>query len=274
MHDLKEILKFTKELTVLYTEDDPNIQAELSAIFEMYFKKLYVGNDGQEGLNLYSTHHEELDLIISDIQMPNMDGLDMVSNIRETNDTIPVIITTAFNDQEYFLRSITCKVTRYLLKPVEEEALEVTLYDVAKSIVEHKEYLQFKEEAQRKEIKDTQDDAVSKISNVLSTPNIIFQDNRVEFYSSTFAELFEGSDINIDEITPQMNIFNEKEGFFRQLQQYKENPINNKFSRTVDGKEKIFRIEKKEIELKDSTHISEMYLLEDITMEENMFSIF
>ena len=269
MNEIEDILKYSKTLTVLYAEDDPNIQLELSSILEIYFHKVILANDGQEGLTLFK-QNPSIELIISDIQMPNMDGLDMIKGIRKLNDTIPVIITTAFNDQEYFIRSIDLNVTRYLIKPIEEEPMEKAFYDVSKSIFEKKEYEQLKIEIQNKELKNTQSDAVSKISDALSTPNIIFQNNKVEFYSTSFSELFIDTDVNIQNITPQSDIFNKKEGCFVNLEQYKDNPINNKYS--IGNK--FFRIERKLIELENSEFTSEMFLLEDITAEENLFSIF
>ena len=273
MINIEDIIKYSSELTVLYAEDDPNIQLEMSSIFEVYFKKVLVANDGQEGLTLFN-QNDNIDLIISDIQMPNMDGLEMVTEIRKTDGDVPVIITTAFNDQDYFIRSIDCNVTRYLIKPIQEEQMDKAFYDVSKSIVEKKEYHKLKEEAQKKQISDTQSDTMSKISDVLSTPNIIFQNNVVEFYSTSFAELFELKEIDLEKITTNQEIFDKKEGCFTSLEEYKQNPINNKFSIQTTNGNKLFRISKKEIELENRNHISEMYLLEDITAEENLFSIF
>ena len=273
MIDIKDILKYSNGLTVLYAEDDPSIQTELSSIFEVYFKKVYIANDGLEGLNLFK-EHDDIDLIISDIQMPNMDGLDMVSEIRKTDGDVPVIITTAFNDESYFIRSIDCKVTRYLLKPIQEKQMDEAFYDVSKSIIEKQEYIKLKEAAQHKQILDTQSDTMSKISDVLSTPNIIFQNNTVEFYSTSFAELFELKGLDLEKITPSQEIFDKKDGYFTSLDQYIQNPINNKVIIKTEHGNKIFRIDKKEIELENRNHVSEMFLLEDITAEENLFSIF
>ena len=271
---IDDIIKYCSNLTVLYAEDDPSIQTELRSIFEIYFKKVYVGNDGQEGLALFLANQEEIDLIISDIQMPNMDGLEMITEIRKSDQDIPVLITTAFNDQDYFIRSIDCRVFRYLIKPIKEAQMEQAFFDVGKFLFEKREYEAFKVAAQKKEVKDSQDDAISKISDVLSTPNIIFQNNVAEFYSTSFKNLFSESDIDVESITPQMDIFENKEGFFTRLEQYKENPINGKVSITTAEGNKIFRIERKEMKLENNDFESEMFLLEDITAEEALFSIF
>ena len=274
MVEIEDILNYSKSLVVLYAEDDPNIQAELSSIFEIYFGKVFIANDGQEGLDLFKENADAIDFIISDIQMPNMDGLEMITEIRKLDNDVPVIITTAFNDESYFIKSIDCKVTRYLLKPIQEEQMDSAFYDVSKSIVEKKEYEQLKLDIQKKEIKDTQDNAVSTISDALSIPNIIFKDNKVEFCSSSFSDLFKKKGLNLQSITPDSSIFDEKEGHFTKLNEYIKNPINNKVSIMTEHGNKVFRIERKVIELQNNESPSEMFLLEDITAEENLFSIF
>ena len=190
MINLEELTKDTKNLTVLYAEDDANIQNELVDIFNMFFKKIVVANDGKEGLELYNNHKEEIDLIISDIQMPNMNGLEMVEEIRKSDDETPVIITTAYNDQEYFIKSIEVKIDKYILKPINEEQMIDTFYDVNKRLLEKKMLKKLIKEKHERELKEKEQETIQKISNAFSSPAIIFKDNKVSYYTDAFARIF------------------------------------------------------------------------------------
>jgi len=86
------------------------------------FNNIILAEDGEVGLNLFLENIEKIDLIISDIKMPNRDGLSMVSEIRKLSKT-PVIITTAFNELDYLHKSISVGVSEYLLKPIKIKEL-------------------------------------------------------------------------------------------------------------------------------------------------------
>jgi len=102
---------------ILYVEDDGDIAAEVTEFLEKRVKKLYVAKDGVEGLEMYEKVYP--DLIITDVQMPRMNGLEMVAKIRQTNIEIPIMITSAYNDTNFLLDSINLGVDGYLLKPLD-----------------------------------------------------------------------------------------------------------------------------------------------------------
>jgi len=102
---------------ILYVEDDEDVLEEVSEFLEKKVAKLYVAKDGIEGLEMYEKYHP--DMIITDIQMPRMDGLKMIHTIREKDSEIPIIITSAYNDNDFLLQSINMGVDGYLLKPLD-----------------------------------------------------------------------------------------------------------------------------------------------------------
>lgn len=88
-----------KELTVLYAEDNPDARAAMMKSLEMLFKKVVCVSDGKEAIEELKQHR--YDLIITDINMPNLDGSKLIRTIRSICKTFPIIITTAhfeFND--------------------------------------------------------------------------------------------------------------------------------------------------------------------------------
>ena len=114
--------EFLKTLTILYVEDDDTIRDSLSNIFTKIFKKVIISNDGDDGLKQYIKYTKdknlEIDLIISDINMPNTDGLEMVQSIREFDQDIPIIFTTGHNESKYLMRAINLKISYYAHKPI------------------------------------------------------------------------------------------------------------------------------------------------------------
>jgi len=121
--------EFLKTLTVLYAEDDASIRNSLSNILKKVFKEVVVCEDGQEGIDKYKNYSQsiEFDAIISDINMPSKNGLEMVKEIRELNSEIPVIMTTAHGEANYLMEAIKVNVSGYSLKPIDTKELLQTV---------------------------------------------------------------------------------------------------------------------------------------------------
>lgn len=119
------ISTFLRGLTVLYVEDDPVISQRVAIFLRRRVGSLVMASDGREGLGAF--HDARPSLVISDVQMPGMDGLRMLEEIRGTEPTIPIIITTAFEQTDYMLRAIKLKVDRYVLKPIDPDLMEEAL---------------------------------------------------------------------------------------------------------------------------------------------------
>jgi len=112
---LKKINKtLLSNITVLYVEDEEMISEEVSFYFEKYVKYFHVANNGEDGLKLFK--ELQPDILITDIQMPRMNGLEMIKKIGPTS--VPIIITTAYSDIEYFLKAIELKICKFVIKPI------------------------------------------------------------------------------------------------------------------------------------------------------------
>ena len=105
-----------EDVSLLYVEDDEMTLEEISYFLKKYIKKLYIAKDGEEGLELYKKYKP--DIVITDVQMPKMNGLEMSEKILELNPNAPIVITTAYSDGEYLIRAIELKIDKYLLKPI------------------------------------------------------------------------------------------------------------------------------------------------------------
>jgi len=121
-------LEKLREITVLYCEDEHELLEVTTGILERIVKKIYTAADGIKGLDLYRRHADEIDIVISDISMPQMDGLEMTRHIKKSNPSIPIIITTAYSSAEHLLEAIDIHVDKYVIKPLDTQKLLVAMY--------------------------------------------------------------------------------------------------------------------------------------------------
>lgn len=108
-----------KSITVLYVEDSKFLLKITRSMMENIFLKVFSAQDGQEGLEIYQAHRQEIDLIITDLIMPTLDGASMVKAIRESKSDVPIIITTGFDDFLERERMIELSIDGFLSKPVD-----------------------------------------------------------------------------------------------------------------------------------------------------------
>lgn len=110
-----------KNIKVLYAEDEEGIRENISFVLSLLFKEVFVAKDGEEALELFE--EKKPDLLIFDICMPKMDGIEVLNKIRKSNKAIPIIVLTAHTEETYLFRAIELNITRYLLKPFSKDAL-------------------------------------------------------------------------------------------------------------------------------------------------------
>ena len=104
-------------LTLLYVEDDRDTQEQMKMLLEDDVKEFYQAFDGEEGLSMYKKLKP--DIILSDINMPILDGLSMIQKIKEIDEKQPIIIVSALDDRENLLKSINIGVNFFAPKPID-----------------------------------------------------------------------------------------------------------------------------------------------------------
>ncbi len=112
-----------KTITALYVEDEEQIKNIVSSLFGNLFARIIVAADGKDGLDQFNQHKDEIDIIITDINMPKMNGLEMCEEIRKINTSVPIIITTAHNDKDFLHRAIKVGISDFVTKPMNMEVL-------------------------------------------------------------------------------------------------------------------------------------------------------
>lgn len=115
----------TKNLHILYVEDDEVARENGIEYLENYFNHIHSASDAFEALKLYREYLP--DIIITDIQMPKLSGLEFVKQIRKENKETQIIVMTAHSDIAYLLQAIELHLIKYLIKPVQESAFKEAL---------------------------------------------------------------------------------------------------------------------------------------------------
>jgi len=110
---------YLDDTTILYIEDDLATQKLIEKILKRHCKEVYVANDGAEGLELYQKLHP--DIVLSDIVMPHMNGIEMSEKIRTLNPKQIISLFTAYNEPEFKAKASQLQIDAYILKPFDEK---------------------------------------------------------------------------------------------------------------------------------------------------------
>ncbi len=178
-------ISILKNITILYAEDEKDLREVTHQILKGFTKKQYIAQNGQEGLELFKQYENEIDLIITDVNMPILNGLDMIKEIKKINLNIPIIVATAFSNKEYLLEAIDIGVDKYVLKPIDIAKL---LQVMSQSLIYH-------------ELKDLYTDRLTNLPN----RNKLKKD--LENYNTNLMAL-----LDIDEFATVNDLFGEKIG--------------------------------------------------------------
>jgi len=129
-------VELLKQFSVMHVEDDTSVRESLMRFLKRRFDSIFSAKDGAEGLELYIENKP--DIVITDIQMPVMDGIEMSRRIKELNPDALVIITTAFNEKPYIQKTEELGITDYLKKPVVKDDLMQALRKCAEILLSRK----------------------------------------------------------------------------------------------------------------------------------------
>lgn len=125
---LHDLIKHTKKLNILYVEDNIEVQTQTVKMLKSFFNSICVADNGKIGLELFldNLYH----IVITDIKMPIIDGLSLIESIRKTDKKIPIIVLSAHDDKDYFLKTINAGIDGYILKPYNLKQITETLTNI------------------------------------------------------------------------------------------------------------------------------------------------
>ncbi|NLY04350.1 MAG: response regulator transcription factor [Campylobacter sp.] len=119
-----------KELKILIVEDEKDIRESMAEALEEIFGEVITAQHGDEGVKKFKKYSPHV--IITDISMPIMNGLDMTKAIKEISSSTPIVALSAFSEKEKLLKAIDVGVDKYLLKPIDMDELLVAISELAK----------------------------------------------------------------------------------------------------------------------------------------------
>lgn len=158
MEHIDELMKLSQNLTVLYVEDDPMQREEIAEILHDFFKVVILAKDGQEGLDKFLSYKDENgdypDLVITDISMPKLTGIEMSKMVLEYNAEQLIIVFSAYNDTNYLLDLINIGIDSYLVKPMRAEPFLQVLRRASRKVNYRKMAMQYTEELEKLAYRD------------------------------------------------------------------------------------------------------------------------
>lgn len=134
--DLKELKKNLAPFSLLYVEDNTELQEKAATFFGRLFTTMYRANNGEEGLRIFKAHKPSI--VITDIQMPIKTGLEMAHDIHEIEPQTKIIVTSAYDEKEYLLKGISLGISGYLVKPLKAEEITSLLWEIAHTLNEER----------------------------------------------------------------------------------------------------------------------------------------
>lgn len=130
MIDVKDLYKYSKELDTLFVEDDNILREEFMVLLNTLYKNVDVAKNGIDGLDKFT--HKKYHIIITDINMPQMNGIDMITKIRELNPEQKVVVISAHNESNTLISLIKAGVHNFLIKPIIQEDVIKALYSISR----------------------------------------------------------------------------------------------------------------------------------------------
>jgi len=130
--NLKELANMSKDIRLLYVEDDNDARTTTLNLLKNFFTEITTAVDGADGLKKFK--ESRFDLILSDINMPSLNGLEMLKEVRKIDSNISVLMLSAYDDSKYFMQAIELDVDGYILKPLNHDQFVNVLYKIVQKI--------------------------------------------------------------------------------------------------------------------------------------------
>ena len=213
--NLQDILHYSKDLNVLYAEDDEQLLQETSEALEDFFASAETAKNGLVALEKYKEYYKEnseyYDILITDINMPLMGGVELIKEIHKINVDQSVIVISAYNDSARLIELINIGITHFIMKPLSPTQLMSVLYQSSKLVSNQKQLIRYRKELegmnknlddkvreQAKEIIFTQKISIEAIANMVES----YDDDtgthvkRIEQYTSLIVNCLPVTDEN------------------------------------------------------------------------------
>ena len=177
------------DLKILYVEDEEVVRNTICEMLRRRVKDVIIAEDGAKGLEKYLL--EEPPIVITDIKMPNMDGLEMIRRIKEHNLDVQIIITSAHSESNYFIKAIDLGVDKFVLKPINNRTLFTQIKNIYDTLGAKKKVLQ--EQAKRqiaeRNLRESQEQVRAVFESAVVGMGIVDNDFQILFGNLALARM-------------------------------------------------------------------------------------
>lgn len=125
-NQLENLIKCTKTLKLLYIEDNIDVQQQTTKMLKSFFVHITVVDNGKIALDAFKKHNT-FDLVITDIEMPLLDGISLIESIRKICKKIPIVVLSAHDNKDYYSTTVNYGIDGYILKPYTLDQIIQTL---------------------------------------------------------------------------------------------------------------------------------------------------
>ncbi|MFP4331704.1 MAG: response regulator [Campylobacterales bacterium] len=134
----RDIKSEFKELCLLVVDDESVALDEMSKILKKNFKKVHLAEDGQKALDVFKKEKESIDIVVTDISMPNKNGLALAKDIKTLDSNTPIVIITAYSEIEYLHEAIDVGIDQFIQKPIDPRKLFESLHKCSNTVLANK----------------------------------------------------------------------------------------------------------------------------------------
>ena len=131
--ELEECILYSKSLKVLFVEDNTEFANQAIKLFNNFFDNITLAINGIDGINKFK--NGDFDIVISDINMPDSDGLSMIKELKTLDYNIPIIMLTAYDDSPLIIECVKVGIYGYMLKPIQLDQLTSILERINKQYI-------------------------------------------------------------------------------------------------------------------------------------------
>jgi len=141
---LHELLKESDDLKILYVEDNSAVRENTLELLQLFFDHVDIAKDGVEGLEkykaFYNDNHTFYDIVLTDINMPRMNGIEMIEHIKKLQERQDIIVISAHDEVSYLLKLIDLEVSNFILKPIDIQRFEKVFSHVVEIIQQKRQF--------------------------------------------------------------------------------------------------------------------------------------
>lgn len=157
---------------ILIVEDEPDLREVLSDLLYPSFRHIHLAGDGREALEKLAAY-PQIVAILSDVQMPNMNGLELLASLRASFNPIPFVILTAFGEGSKFREAVRLNATDFLAKPIDPAVLASTMQNAVEYGIQLKTAeIEVEELIQERNVPSSQVDSIKRVQMTLRSMRI------------------------------------------------------------------------------------------------------